>query len=81
MPELFEELHWKCPALIVDYIRIFEKIPQKVVNFEHLSKCNDISINNNVSSSVIKGICAQSMSLMKEKEKKLVVLVKSNWRK
>lgn len=80
MPEHFDELHWKCPALIVDYVRIFEKIPQEIVTIEQLSKCKDIAINNNKSSAVINDICEQSINMMKE-EKELVVLVKSNWRK
>lgn len=66
MPEHFDQLQWKCPALIVDYVRVFKKIIKKDVNIDQFSKCNNIEKHTD-ESDIIQNICTQSMNLMKNK--------------
>ena len=46
IPKNFSELHWKCPALILDYFRVYEmlKVGEKCEHYENNSKSTDLNV-------------------------------------
>lgn len=78
IPENFDQLRWKCPAFIIDYVRVFEKVSKENVVFEKFSKCENILNDTEKSNALIQNICALSMNLMKNKNK-FFELQEINW--
>ena len=81
MPLHFDLLNWSCPAFIIDYVRIYERVLGE--NVPANRQCADISLPENRTEKVLNDVCERAMRLMvKEIENVgLVELGKSNWRK
>ena len=62
MPERFDMLKWQCPAFIIDYVRIFERVPMDAVTANHLEHCPNIALND--SKPILKKVCAMAMASM-----------------
>ena len=76
MPEKFDQLNWRCPAFIIDYVRIFEKVSSDTLSLEQMPECQDISLNN--SQKVIDSVCKMAMDHI-EKDESFVSIGKTNW--
>ncbi|KAI2806738.1 Beta Gamma crystallin [Blomia tropicalis] len=59
IPELFDELHWKCPAMIVDYIRVYKQVnlPANYPNQTNIHKCDGDWFNTVEEREIIDKIC------------------------
>jgi len=56
IPDDFERLQWKCPAFIVDYVRVYERIH----SVEKLQSCKkDLSVSPAIEEERIQKICKQ----------------------
>jgi hypothetical protein len=55
-PDTFEELNWKCPALLVDYVRLFAPVP---VSGPVGPACPNVATEN--ADKIREGICVDLM--------------------
>ena len=62
MPPTFQMMNWKCPALIVDYVRFFESVPLEDVTT--LEQCPELAQNNITTTASLSSVCHYSLRSM-----------------
>ena len=60
VPTAWEEMTWKCPTIIIDYVRVFENIDALDHAAHNLNRCSDLRTKGK--SYPIEEICANAVA-------------------